>query len=292
VIWQKDRSYVIAEIGINHNGDLDTAKKLISAAAAAKCDAVKFQKRDIDRVYTRAELERHRPSPFGETNGDLKRGLEFGIEELGDLFDHARNEGVDCSASVWDEASVELVAAFAPPFIKIPSPLVRHRGLLDACRRSGIDVVMSTGGATLEEIRDAVSRLGDVAALMHCVSAYPCPDDQVNLRQMMTLRETFGGRVGYSSHELGPYAVWAAVALGAEVLERHITLDRGMWGSDQSMSTEPDELAALVAGVRTIEACLGCADVVQLSIEEAAIAKLGRVGDYKPVLIEEASDNA
>jgi N-acetylneuraminate synthase len=271
----------VAEIGINHNGSVATAKELISAAAAAGCDAVKFQKRHVDMVYSAEELSRLRPSPFGSTNGDLKRGLEFDADDFAELAAHARDEGVDWSASVWDEASVEVMAALAPPFLKVPSPLIRHQGLLAACRRAGLPVIISTGGATLEEVREAVTCLGDVWAIMHCVSAYPCPDDQVHLRQMLTLRQVFGGRVGYSSHELGPHSIWAATALGADVLERHITLDRGMWGSDQAMSTEPDELAALVAGVRTIEACLGRPEVVRLPIEEAAIAKLGRVRDYE-----------
>lgn len=290
--WHGGRSYIIAEIGINHNGDFNLAKRLIDSAVAAKCDAVKFQKREIHRVYGRAELESSRLSPFGDTNGDLKRGLEFDADQLGALFDYARRASMDFSASVWDEASVEVVAALAPPFIKIPSPLIRHRGLLNACRRTGLNVVLSTGGATLDEVREAVTRLGGVAALMHCVSAYPCPDEHVNLRQMLTLRTTFGGRVGYSSHEMGPHAFWAAAALGADVLERHITLDRGMWGSDQSMSTEPDELAALVAGVRAIEACLGSPEVVRLPIEEKAIAKLGRLGDNELAQAEDARDSA
>lgn len=278
--WQPGVSYFIAEIGINHNGDIAKAKELVEVAAKAGCDAVKFQKRDIERVYSREELARPRDSPFGTTNGDLKRALEFSADQLAELAGFARANGLDCSASVWDEASVEVLASLAPPFLKVPSPLIRHKGLLAACRRTGIEVIISTGGAGIDDVSEAVDHLGEVGAIMHCVSAYPVPDDQVNLRQMLTLRERFGCRVGYSSHELGPHAVWAATALGADVLERHITLDRTSWGSDQAMSTEPDELAALVAGVRTVEASLGAPEVVRLPIEEAAVAKLGRDRDH------------
>lgn len=272
--------YVIAEAGINHNGSIETAFDLVDAAADAGCNAVKFQKRTVEKVYSPDELQRRRPNPFGETNGDLKRGLEFDVATYERLFAKSASRGIDCLASVWDETSVEVVTALRPRFMKIPSPLIRHPRLLAACRRSGIPVILSTGGADLETVREAVRILGDsLAVLMHCVSAYPCPDDQVNLRQMVTLGETFGLPVGYSSHDLGPHAVWAAVALGAIVIERHITVDRGMWGSDQAMSTEPAALLELVQGVRTIETVLGSPDVVALPAEGAAIAKLARAQD-------------
>lgn len=272
--------YVIAEAGINHNGSIKTAFDLVDAAADAGCDAVKFQKRTVEKVYSADELGRLRPNPFGETNGDLKRGLELDVAAYERLFAKSASRGIDCLASVWDETSVEVVAALRPRFLKMPSPLIRHTRLLAACRQSGIPVILSTGGADLEAVREAVRILGDsLSVVMHCVSAYPCPDDQVNLRQMVTLSETFGLPVGYSSHDLGPHAVWAAVALGAIVIERHITLDRGMWGSDQAMSTEPAGLLELVQGVRAIETVLGSPDVVTLPAEGAAIAKLARAED-------------
>lgn len=272
--------YVIAEAGINHNGSVETAFDLVDAAADAGCDAVKFQKRTVSKVYSADDLQRPRPNPFGETNGDLKRGLELDVADYERIFAKSAARGIDCLASVWDEGSVEVIAAMRPRFLKIPSPLIRHRSLLAACRRAGIPVIMSTGGADLETVREAVRVLGEsLAVVMHCISAYPCPDDQVNLRQMVTLSETFGIPVGYSSHELGPHAVWAAVALGAVAIERHITLDRTMWGSDQAMSTEPSELLELVRGVRTIGTMLGSPEVVTVPVEEPAIAKLARTED-------------
>lgn len=277
---ERTGSYVIAEAGINHNGSVDTAFDLVDAAADAGCDAIKFQKRTIAKVYSLDDLQRPRPNPFGETNGDLKRGLELDLAAYERIFAKSAARGIDCLASVWDESSVEVIAALQPRFLKVPSPMIRHTGLLTACRRTGIPVILSTGGADLGTVREAVQFLGEsLAVVMHCISAYPCPDEQVNLRQMVTLREVFGIPVGYSSHELGSHAVWAAVALGAAAIERHITLDRSMWGSDQAMSTEPSELRELVEGVRTIERTLGSPDVVRLPIEEAAITKLARTED-------------
>jgi N-acetylneuraminate synthase len=283
-------SYFIAEIGINHNGDLDTAERLIQAAVEAGCDAVKFQKRDLARVYSPEELARPRESVFGSTNGDLKRGLEFDESGYQRLFEASRRAGVDCFASVWDVASVEFMAAFKPPFLKVPSPLIRHRDLLSACRRSGIPTLMSTGGSDLDTVWSAVKALGDVAGVMHCVSAYPCPTEHCNVRQMLTLRSALGVPVGYSSHEQGPYSIFAATALGARFLECHITLNRTMWGSDQGVSIEPAELAAMVAGVRAIEQSLGTPEVRQLPIEQSALDKLARTRDYEVPGADESVD--
>lgn len=272
--------YVIAEAGINHNGDLGTALKLVDAAAAAGCDAVKFQRRSVHRVYSQPELDSPRPNPFGPTNGDLKRGLELSDEAYRRVMAHASAAGLDCFVSVWDEQSVADAAAMGPPYLKLPSPLIGHRRVLEAARSTGIPVLLSTGGSDLATVRVAVDVLGtSLAALMHCVSAYPCPIDSVNLRQMLTLRQEFGVPVGYSSHEMSPHAVWAAVALGAEVVERHLTLDRTIWGSDQAMSTEPADMAELVAGIRSVTACLGAPEVVRLPIEQAAVEKLFRTAD-------------
>jgi N-acetylneuraminate synthase len=273
--------YIIAEIGINHNGDLPTAFKLIDVAASVGCDAVKFQKRTIERVYSTEELARLRTSVFGSTNRDLKRGLEFSVAEYAKLFDYAAGHGLDAFASVWDEQSVSDIASLRPRYIKVPSPLIRHHRLLAACRETGIPVILSTGGAELPEIQSALDSLGQVAFLLHCVSMYPCPLDSSNIQQMETIKQ-FGMPVGYSSHELEPYAVFAAVALGASAIERHICLDRSIWGSDQAMSTEPDEFDALVTGVRSVERCLGSPDVVRLPAEEPAISKLSRECDFSP----------
>jgi N-acetylneuraminate synthase len=274
-----DHAYFIAEIGINHNGDINLAKRLIDIAAEAGCDAVKFQKRTLSRVYTAAELARPRRSIFGSTNRDLKEGLEFGAPEYSELFRYSHRAGIDCFASVWDEESVKFVKKFRPPYLKVPSPLIRHRGLLQACRESRIPTLISTGGADLDEVNFAVCETGSPAGVMHCVSGYPCPEGHSNIRQMTTLKSTFGLPVGYSSHELEPHAVLAATALGAVFLERHITENRRLWGSDQSISTEPGELADLIAGVRAVERSLGSPEVRRLPIEEPALAKLARVHD-------------
>lgn len=273
--------YVIAEIGINHNGDEALAGQLIDAAAEAGCDAVKLQKRTIERVYSAEELARQRTSPFGKTSGDLKHGLEFDLDAYGRLAARAKRSGIDLFASVWDEVSVAEMAGIEMPFLKIPSPLIRHFGLLEHAKDTGIPVIISTGGATEVEVDAALQALGDAtAAVMHCVSAYPNVPESVNLRQMLTLRDRYQLPVGYSSHELGPHAVWAAVAMGATFIERHVTLDRTMWGSDQSMSTEMGQLADLVDGIRTVQQCLGSPEITCLDVEKPAIHKLARSVDY------------
>ena len=250
--------FVVAEIGINHNGELDVARQLIAAAAAAGCDAVKFQKRTVDVVYTADELARPRESPFGTTNGDLKRGLEFGDEEYRAIAAICSEHGLLWFASCWDEASVDFIAAFDPPCFKIASASLTDTDLLRHHRPHGKPILLSTGMSTLAEIDHAVEVLGtEDLILLHTTSTYPTAIDELNLRTIDTLAERYDVPVGYSGHEVGLAPSIAAAALGACVIERHITLDRAMWGSDQAASVEPQGVQRLVRDIRAIERALG-----------------------------------
>ena len=250
--------YIIAEIGINHNGSVETALQLVAAAKAAGCNAVKFQKRTVDVVYTAEELARPRESVYGHTNGDLKRGLEFGLDEYTSIDEYCQAAGIDWFASCWDAASIEFMYPFDMPCIKVASAsLTDDDLLLNLCYREK-PVILSTGMSTLEQIDHAVDVLGaDNLILLHCVSTYPAYNNELNLRAIQTLKDRYHVPVGYSGHELGIASTVAAVALGACVVERHITLDRTMWGSDQSASLEPDELKELVRDIRFVESALG-----------------------------------
>jgi len=250
--------YVIAEIGINHNGSLELAKTLIDAAAGSGCDAVKFQKRTVDVVYTAAELAKPRENPFGPTNGDLKRGLEFGEAEYHEIDAHCRAMGIDWFASCWDEGSVDFMEQFSPVCYKIASASLTDDALLRHHGRTGRPIIASTGMSTMEQIDRAVEVLGrDGLVLMHTTSNYPSPPNELNLLMVRTLRERFGVPVGYSGHEVGLATSYAAAVLGACVIERHITLDRAMWGSDQAASVEPAGLARLVRDIREYEVAAG-----------------------------------
>lgn len=251
-------AFIVAEIGINHNGDLEQAKKLIKVAVESGCDAVKFQKRTVNRVYTSAELNQPRESPFGETNGDLKRGLEFGFEEYSAIDQLCRKLGIIWFASCWDEESVDFIEQFNPACFKIASACLTHDSLLKHHAAKKRPMFLSTGMSTLEEIDKAVGILGrDNLALMHCTSSYPCKPDEINLNVIHTLGNRYDLPIGYSGHEVGLYTTLAAVVLGACAVERHITLDRAMWGSDQAASIEPHGLARLVKDIRAVESAMG-----------------------------------
>ena len=250
--------FIVAEIGINHNGDLDTAKGLIDAAVDAGCDAVKFQKRTVEVVYSQEELARPRESPLGTTNGELKRGLEFGEVEYAALSQHCVKKGTMWTASCWDEASVDFLAQFETPFYKIASASLTDDDLLVHHRKMGRPIVMSTGMSSIAQIRHAVEVLGtDELILLHCTSTYPSIPEELNLQMVRTLQGDFDCPVGYSGHEVGLQTSVAAVVLGASMLERHITLDRAMWGSDQAASVEPQGFRQLVRDIRVIERALG-----------------------------------
>ncbi len=271
--------YIVGELGINHNGDLGIAKKLIAAAALAGANAVKFQKRTVDIVYTAEELSRPRENPFGLTNGDLKRGLEFDLDSYRHIDNHCREQGIAWFASCWDEASVDFIEQFSPPAYKIASPCLTDDNLLRYHRRTGRPIILSTGMSTLEEVDHAVEVLGsEDLILLHTTSAYPAKLTDLNLRMIPVLRERFGIPVGYSGHEVGLATSVAAAALGACMIERHITLGRAMWGSDQAASVEPQGLMKLVRDLRNVQLALGTG-VKRVTEDEVPIMKkLRRVG--------------
>src|SRR3989454_2658593 len=251
--------FVIAEIGINHNGDLELAKRLIDAAKDSGADAVKFQKRTVEVVYTPDELARPRESPFGTTNGDLKRGLEFGYEQYAEIDRHCKNREILWFASCWDEGSVDFMEQFNPPCYKVASACLTDDQLLRHHHKMKRPVILSTGMSTMDQIRHAARVLDtDELVLLHCTSTYPSAPEELNLRMIRTLITEFPNHpIGYSGHEVGLQTTVAAAALGACVVERHITLDRAMWGSDQAASVEPQGFERMVRDIRAVEAALG-----------------------------------
>lgn len=272
-------TFVVAEIGINHNGDLEQAKNLITAAAGAGCDAVKFQKRTVEVVYTPEDLARPRESPFGMTNGDLKKALEFGYDEYVEIDRLCRGIGIAWFASCWDEASVDFVEQLDPPCYKIASACLTDEQLLRHHGRKGRPILLSTGMSTMDEIDHAVAVLGrNQLVLMHCTSSYPCKIEELNLKLIPELIEHYKLPIGYSGHEVGLYTTLAAVVLGACVVERHITLDRAMWGSDQAASIEPRGMARLVKDIRAVEKAMGDGIKRVYKSESQVRQKLRRVG--------------
>lgn len=272
--------FVIAEIGINHNGDINLAKKLIDGAAFAGADAVKFQKRTLDLVYTAEELDRPRESPWGETNRDLKAHLEFGESEFEEIDHYCAQKGIAWTASAWDVESQRFLQRYELRYNKIASPMLTHHELLEMVAAERKYTFVSTGMSTLEEIEAAVDIFRAARCpfeLMHCNSSYPMQADEANLRVMQSLRARFGCRVGYSGHEVGLIVTCAAVALGATSVERHITLDRAMYGSDQAASIEIDGFCRLVRYIRTISSAMGDGQKVVTAAEQAIKEKLRRV---------------
>ncbi|MDO8565338.1 MAG: N-acetylneuraminate synthase family protein [bacterium] len=251
--------FVVAEIGINHNGDVDIARKLIDLAADAGCDAVKFQKRTIDVVYSPEELAVPREHPFGTTNGDLKRHLEFGFDDYAQIDIFSKERGILWFASPWDEGSVDFLESFRPPCYKVASASLTDDNLLRHVRSKGRPVILSTGMSTMAEVEHAVEVLGsDDLVLLHAVSMYPAEDADLNLLAIRTLKERFlRVPVGYSGHERGVHPSIAALVLGACVVERHITLDFAMFGSDQPASLQPEGLKRLVRDIRAVESAMG-----------------------------------
>ena len=278
--------FIVAEIGINHNGDLDIARKLISAAHLAGCNAVKFQKRTVEVVYPADELAKARENPFGPTNGDLKRGLEFGLKQYISLDEFCRTLKIMWFASCWDEASVDFVAQFNPPCFKIASASLTDDNLLRYHRRHKKPVILSTGMSTLEQIDHAVQILGkEDLILMHTTSTYPAKVEELNLACISRLKERYGVPVGYSGHEVGLSTSLAAASLGACMVERHITLDRAMWGSDQAASVEPNGVARLVRDIHTVERAMGDGVKRVVEGELPILKKLRRVDSQKLVVV-------
>ncbi len=252
--------FVIAEIGINHNGDLDVAKDLINVAVDAGADAVKFQKRDIDKVYTQELLDSPRDSPWGTTQREQKAGLEFGIDEYQEINNYCNEKDIEWFASAWDLNSQEFLRQFPCKYNKIASAMIVDEGLLKMVASEGRHSFISTGMSTHKDIERAVNIFREANCpfeLMHTVSTYPMKDEHANLKCIPMLSERYGCDVGYSGHEVGLAVSYAAAALGITSLERHITLDRSMYGSDQSASVEPAGFRQLVGAVRKIEAAMG-----------------------------------
>jgi len=278
---EKNRCYIVAEIGINHNGQVENAKQLINIAKGSGCDAVKFQKRTIEVVYSPEELARPRESLFGTTNGNLKRGLEFGKPEYDEIDRYCREVGIEWFASPWDESSVDFLMQYDVPYIKIASACATDRELLHHCVSTGKPLLVSTGMCDLATIRRIVATIKSygeqIACLYHCVSTYPARADELNLLVIQTLQREFPDIIiGYSGHEVGVATTVMAVVLGAVSVERHITLDRAMWGSDQSASLEAPGITRLVRDIRVWEKARGNGILRVYENEQAIEAKLRR----------------
>ncbi|CAK7031006.1 MAG: N,N'-diacetyllegionaminic acid synthase [Desulfovibrio sp.] len=266
--------FIIAEIGINHNGDLNIAKDLIRQATSAGCNAVKFQKRDIDIVYTQKFLDSPRESPWGTTQRDQKAGLEFGKAEYDVIDEYCKKLGIEWFASAWDMNSLAFLDQYDCKYSKIASAMLVSEPFLRAVASRKRHTFISTAMSTIEQIGNAVSVFREMDCpfeLMHCVGTYPMKIEHANLRCIETLRETFNCPVGYSGHETGVAISAGAVILGASSIERHITLDRAMYGSDQAASLEGAGLHQLCRYTRILEAAMGDG-VKRILPEETAVA--------------------
>jgi N-acetylneuraminate synthase len=272
-------TYIIAEIGINHNGDLDITKQMIDAAAHAGVDAVKFQKRTPEICTPPEQQKQMRETPWGYiTYLDYRYKVEFGEKEYREIDRYSKEKGITWMASVWDEQAVDFLEKFDTPAYKVPSASLTDHTLLRYARKTGKPLVISTGMSTMEQIRAAVKVVGtENLVITHCTSTYPCEPEELNLRMIQTLREEFPCPVGYSGHEVGLVPPQVAVALGACMIERHLTLDRAMWGSDQAASVEPSGFERLVKYVRTAEASLGDGVKHVYDSELSSLKKLRRV---------------
>jgi N-acetylneuraminate synthase len=251
--------YIVAEIGINHNGDVPTAKWMIDAAVEAGCDAVKFQKRNPMRCVPPSQRDNMRETPWGYINYlEYRQRVEFDRDQYWEIAQYCFEKNIAWTASCWDESSVDFIEEFNPPFYKIASAAVTDHDLLRRHCETGRPLVLSTGMSTMNEIHAAVDLIGtERLVLVHSTSAYPCPLEELNLKMIATLRESFDCPVGYSGHEVGLPTTVAAVTLGASYVERHITLDRAMWGSDQAASVEPGGFERLVKYIRAVEKGMG-----------------------------------
>ena len=252
--------FFIAEIGINHNGDMKICKNLIDLAVLAGCNAVKFQKRDIDTVYTKSFLDSYRESPWGRTQRDQKIGLEFNKGQYEEIDDYCKKKNIEWFASAWDLKSQLFLRQFNCNYNKIASAMLVYEDLLKMVAEEKKYTFISTGLSTMEDIENAVRIFNDKKCpfeLMHCVSTYPMKPSDANLKMITTLKNKFNCKVGYSGHETGLAISYAAAALGATSIERHITLDRAMYGSDQAASLAPPGLKKIVPEVRKIQLALG-----------------------------------
>jgi len=274
------KTFIIGEIGINHNGDIEIAKKLIDGAHRAGCDMVKFQKRTIDIVYSKKDLDRPRESPWGTTNREQKHGLEFGKEEYDEIDRYCKVKGIEWTASAWDVPSQLFLREYDLKYNKVASAMLTNRELLEVIAQEKRYTFISTGMSTIAQIQKAVQIFKDADCpyeLMHCNSTYPMTPEDANLNTISTLREQFQVPVGYSGHETGLIVSCVAVALGATSLERHITLDRSMYGSDQSASLELGGLRRLVKYIAAVESSLGTGEKIVTEKETEIAQKLRTV---------------
>ncbi|HPS41870.1 MAG TPA: N-acetylneuraminate synthase family protein [Anaerolineaceae bacterium] len=274
-------AYIIAEIGINHNGDLEMAKEMIRAAKHAGVDAVKFQKRTPELCVPPEQRGQMRETPWGYISYlDYRYKVEFEKPEYDEIDRYARELGIDWFASVWDEPSVDFLEAYSPLCYKIPSASLTDGALLKHVRRTGRPMILSTGMSTLEQIKDAVALIGqENLVITHATSTYPCDPNELNLRMIETLHKTFDCPIGYSGHEVGLVTSAVAVGLGACMVERHITLDRALWGSDQAASVEPGGFEKLVKYIRVTEMAVGDGVKKVYDSELPSLRKLRRVQD-------------
>lgn len=271
-------AFITGEIGINHNGDLSIAKRLIDVAVMAGCNAVKFQKRTPVKAVPPEYQNVMRETPWGlMTYLEYRHKIEFGYEEYAEIDHYSKEKDILWFASCWDEDSVDFIEQFSPPCYKVASASLTDFPLLKKIKSTGRPIILSTGMSTLEEIEAAVSQVGTENLLIaHSTSTYPCPPEELNLRMIQTLKEKYDCPVGYSGHEVGLQTTFAAVTLGADFIERHITLDRAMWGSDQAASVEPWGLMRLVRDIRVIENAMGDGQKRVYESEKKARQKLRR----------------
>lgn len=274
--------YIIGEIGINHNGDLEIAKKLIKEAYLAGLDAVKFQKRTPEICVPKEQQSQMRDTPWGYISYlDYRYKVEFEEEEYREIDKLCKDLGITWFVSVWDEPSVDFMEKFGPACYKVPSASMTDLPLLKKLRSTGRPIIMSTGMSTMDQIRTAIKEIGSENLIItHTTSAYPCPPDELNLRMIETLQKEFDCPIGYSGHEVGLVPSAIAVSLGACLVERHITLDRAMWGSDQAASVEPQGMEKLVKYIRVTEQALGDGVKKVYDSEKSSLQKLRRVTSF------------
>jgi N-acetylneuraminate synthase len=272
-------TFIVAEVGINHNGSLDAAKRLIDVAVHNGVDAVKFQKRTPELCVPPDQRNHMRETPWGYISYlDYRYKVEFGPEEYTEIDRHCKKAGIIWFASVWDEPSVDMMKPFNPPCYKIPSASLTDHNLLRHLRKTGKPLILSTGMSTMEQIRAAVDVISEEnLVITHATSTYPCDPKELNLTMIQTLRNTFRCPIGYSGHEVGLVPSVVAVAMGACMVERHITLDRAMWGSDQAASVEPQGVERLVKYIRVAEESIGDGVKKVYPSEMSSLQKLRRV---------------
>lgn len=270
--------FIIAEIGLNHNGNIDLAKNLIDVAVDSGCDAVKFQKRDPELCVPLNQRDKMRETPWGYIKYfEYRYKIEFEKDQYNEIDRYCKEKNILWSASCWDVNSLDFINRYKPSFHKIPSACITNYELLEKYAVSAVPIIMSTGMSTIEEINFAISILeknNAVYALLHCTSTYPCPLNQINLNVIKKMTDKYNVPIGYSGHETGLVPTMAAVALGACIIERHITLDRSMWGSDQAASVEPIGLKRLIEGIKDIEKAMGDGNKVVYKEEEKIKQKL------------------